>query len=148
MIKQKSSFTGVVRILIFILFIFSPNTIVLAQKVIESTDPETRIKWYDQHVKMKENSLFKNWQWQFVGPTNVSGRMTDVAVVAPKGKHYTIYVAGASGGVWKTENEGITWKPVFEHAPSVLPEVFGKQKMRGSPGNRFLNMHRQPPLEM
>ena len=46
-----------------------------------------------------------------LGPTNVSGRSTDVAVVTPKGKSYTIYVATASGGVWKTENEGLTWEP-------------------------------------
>ena len=43
-----------------------------------------------------------------------SGRVTDVAVVAPKGKSYTIYVASASGGVWKTENAGITWTPIFD----------------------------------
>ena len=49
----------------------------------------------------------------------MSGRMTDVEVVAPKGKNYTIYVAGASGGVWKTDNEGTTWEPIFEHAPST-----------------------------
>ena len=45
--------------------------------------------------------------------------MTDVEVVSPKGKNYTIYVAGASGGIWRTENEGITWKPVFEHGMST-----------------------------
>lgn len=82
-------------------------------------DAEQRLKLYEQHVAMKETSLFKNLPWQFVGPTNVSGRMTDVEVVAPKGKNYTIYVAGASGGVWKTVNEGTTWEPIFEHAPST-----------------------------
>ncbi|MCJ7488387.1 MAG: hypothetical protein MUQ25_19790, partial [Candidatus Aminicenantes bacterium] len=45
----------------------------------------------------------------------ISGRVTDVAVVAPKGKNYTIYVATASGGIWKTENEGTTWAPIFEN---------------------------------
>jgi len=83
------------------------------------TDPALRWQWYDQHVMLKEQSLFANLPWQFLGPTNISGRMTDVDVVAPKGKNYTIYVAGASGGVWKTDNEGTTWLPVFEHAPST-----------------------------
>ena len=64
---------------------------------------------------MQAASKFKDLKWQFVGPTNVSGRVTDVAVVAPKGKNYTIYVASASGGVWKTENEGTTWTPIFEN---------------------------------
>jgi photosystem II stability/assembly factor-like uncharacterized protein len=90
-----------------------------AQKRVTSTPADLRLKLYDQHVAMKDRSLFKNVPWQFLGPTNISGRMTDVAVVAPKGKHYTIYVAGASGGVWKTTNEGTTWEPIFEHAAST-----------------------------
>jgi photosystem II stability/assembly factor-like uncharacterized protein len=88
-------------------------------KRITNTGPALRLKWFDQHEAMKESSWFKNLPWQFIGPTNVSGRMTDVEVVAPKGKNYTIYVAGASGGVWKTDNEGTTWKPIFENAAST-----------------------------
>jgi len=83
------------------------------------TSGPQRIHWYEEHVAMKEESIFNDLAWQFIGPTNTSGRMTDVAVVLPKGKHYTIYVAGASGGVWKTINEGITWEPVFENAAST-----------------------------
>jgi photosystem II stability/assembly factor-like uncharacterized protein len=86
---------------------------------IMNTDPELRLKWYDQHVEMKNSSKFKDLKWQFLGPTNVSGRITDIAVVAPKGKNYTMYVATASGGVWKTENEGVTWSPIFEQGPSA-----------------------------
>jgi photosystem II stability/assembly factor-like uncharacterized protein len=86
---------------------------------IMNTDPELWLKLYDQHVEMKNNSKFKDLKWQFLGPTNVSGRITDIAVVAPKGKNYTMYVAAASGGVWKTENEGVTWSPIFEQGPST-----------------------------
>ena len=83
------------------------------------TDPQDRLAWYEKHVAMKESSLFKELKWQFLGPTNISGRVTDVAVPTPRGKTYTIYVAAASGGVWKSDNEGTTWKPVFEHGPST-----------------------------
>ncbi|MGI9519218.1 MAG: WD40/YVTN/BNR-like repeat-containing protein, partial [Pirellulaceae bacterium] len=31
---------------------------------------------------------------------------------------FTFYVATASGGVWKTINEGTTWTPIFDYAPS------------------------------
>ncbi|TET83331.1 MAG: hypothetical protein E3J46_12465 [Desulfobacteraceae bacterium] len=86
---------------------------------IHSTDSALRLKWFDQHVEMKQNSKFKDLKWQHLGPTNVSGRCTDVAVVAPKGKNYTIYVGAASGGVWKTENEGVTWEPVFDEGAST-----------------------------
>jgi len=84
-------------------------------KVLQSTSPELRLKGFEEYQAMREASKFKDLKWQFVGPTNVSGRVTDVAVVAPKGENYTIYVASASGGVWKTENEGVTWTPIFEN---------------------------------
>lgn len=92
---------------------------VFAQKVIEQTSEKQRLEWYKQHVELTKQSIFKNLSWQFVGPTNTSGRMTDVEVVSPKGDNYTIYVAGASGGIWKTENEGTTWFPIFENAMST-----------------------------
>ena len=84
-------------------------------KVVQSTSPELRFKGFAEYQAMLQASKFKDLKWQYLGPTNVSGRVTDVAVVAPKGKNYTIYVASASGGVWKTENEGTTWTPIFEH---------------------------------
>jgi photosystem II stability/assembly factor-like uncharacterized protein len=84
-------------------------------KVLQSTSPELRLKGFDEYQAMRAASKFKDLKWQFLGPTNVSGRVTDVAVVTPKGRNYTVYVASASGGVWKTENEGTTWKSIFEN---------------------------------
>jgi len=86
---------------------------------IHSTDPAVRLKWFDQHQEMKKNSPYKDLKWQFLGATNVSGRCTDIAVVRPKGKYYTIYVGSASGGLWKTDNEGTTWEPIFDQGPST-----------------------------
>ncbi|MBA7562782.1 hypothetical protein ES708_04435 [subsurface metagenome] len=68
---------------------------------------------------MAESSQYKDLEWQFVGPLNVSGRCTDLEVVAPKGKNYTVYVASASGGVWRTENEVTSWEPVFDREASA-----------------------------
>jgi photosystem II stability/assembly factor-like uncharacterized protein len=92
---------------------------VKAQYIIQKTSEKQRLEWYNQYLELKKNSIFKNLNWQFAGPTNISGRMTDVEVVSPKGKNYTIYVAGATGGIWKTENEGISWNPVFEYGMST-----------------------------
>jgi len=89
------------------------------QNQITNSDPELRLKGYQQQQEMKNNSPYKDLKWQFLGPVNVSGRCTDVAVVAPKGKNYTIYAATASGGLWKTDNEGTTWEPIFENGPST-----------------------------
>ncbi|MFC1502234.1 hypothetical protein ACFL6A_02365 [bacterium] len=117
MTRKDRILTGLV--LVFILGLLMVHGLLFAQKRIHSTNPQLRMKWYDAHVAMKDKSLFKNVPWQFLGPTNVSGRMTDVDVVTPKGDHYTIYTAGASGGAWKTTNEGTTWEPVFQHAAST-----------------------------
>ena len=102
------------------LFLFSFMLSLQAQKakkqeLIKNTDPQLRLEWFSTHQQMAENSPFKDQNWSHIGPTNVSGRCTDIAVVTPKGKNFTIYVATASGGVWKTVNEGTTWEPIFEH---------------------------------
>lgn len=89
------------------------------QQRVHSTEPALRLKWLEQHIEMKKNSPYKDLKWQFIGPTNISGRCTDVDVVRPKGKNYTIYVASASGGAWKTENEGTSWIPIFDQGPST-----------------------------
>jgi len=82
-------------------------------KVLQSTSSELRLKGFAEYQAMVQASTFKDLKWQYLGPTNVSGRVTDIAVVAPKGRNYTIYVASASGGLWKTDNEGTTWTPIF-----------------------------------
>lgn len=107
------------RIVSIILICFLAVNVSIAQKPIQKTPAKQRIQWYESYVTLKEKSIFKEIPWQFVGPTNISGRMTDVEVVSPKGENYTIYVAGASGGIWKTENEGVSWKPIFEHGMST-----------------------------
>jgi photosystem II stability/assembly factor-like uncharacterized protein len=50
-----------------------------------------------------------------IGPANMSGRVTAIAVV--ENKPATMFVAAASGGLWKTVNNGITWTPVFDEQP-------------------------------
>ncbi|MFQ6037199.1 MAG: WD40/YVTN/BNR-like repeat-containing protein, partial [Candidatus Aminicenantales bacterium] len=50
--------------------------------------------------------------WRPIGPWTFSGRITDFAV--PKGQSRVYYVATATGGVWKTEDGGIHFEPVFD----------------------------------
>ena len=56
--------------------------------------------------------VFKNWKPRNIGPAGMSGRITAIdAVVANPN---IIYLGAASGGVWKTENSGQTWSPMFD----------------------------------
>jgi len=82
-------------------------------------DAAFRVKAWDQFVAMRGSSPFKDLKWQFIGPTSISGRVVNVAVANRKGKTRVIYVASASGGLWKTENEGTTFEPIFEQGPST-----------------------------
>jgi photosystem II stability/assembly factor-like uncharacterized protein len=74
-----------------------------------------KLLMYQSHEALRESSTFKDLHWQFIGPTNISGRCTDVEAVGPKGQNYTIWVATASSGVWKSINEGVSFNPLFEH---------------------------------
>lgn len=47
-----------------------------------------------------------------IGPAGMSGRITAIDVV--NNKPNIIYVGAASGGVWKSESQGISWKPIFD----------------------------------
>jgi photosystem II stability/assembly factor-like uncharacterized protein len=47
-----------------------------------------------------------------IGPAAMSGRFVDMDVV--ESNPYTMYVASATGGIFRTTDNGITWAPVFE----------------------------------
>ena len=80
-------------------------------------DSETRLKWHETHLKMRDESPYKELKWTHIGPTQMSGRITDIA--KPLDQPFTFYVATASGGVWRTRNEGTSWEPIFDDAPSA-----------------------------
>ena len=58
-------------------------------------------------------SLFSNLEYRELGPTRQSGRFVDIAV--PVQEPYTFYIATASGHLWKTTNNGVTFDVLFEH---------------------------------
>lgn len=58
---------------------------------------------------------FKNLKPRAIGPSGMSGRITTIDVL--HNDRNTIYVGAASGGVWKTENAGNSWTPIFDEQP-------------------------------
>lgn len=58
---------------------------------------------------------FDALKFRDIGPAVTSGRLHDV-VIDPKDPA-VLYVAAATGGLWKSANKGVTWKPIFERQP-------------------------------
>ena len=59
---------------------------------------------------------FSGFKFRSLGPAVASGRVMSIAV-NPRNK-FEYYVGVASGGVWKTVNDGTTWTPVFDEQGS------------------------------
>ena len=59
----------------------------------------------------KVDSL-KALKFREIGPANMGGRVDDFAVV--ESNTNIVYAGVATGGVWKSVNSGISWKPVFD----------------------------------
>ena len=81
-----------------------------------------RLEWFAQHREMAKSSPHAGNAWQAVGPTRMSGRAIDVAV--HEAQPGTLYVATASGGVWKSVDDGQNWKSIFDdYATASIGDV-------------------------
>jgi photosystem II stability/assembly factor-like uncharacterized protein len=54
-------------------------------------------------------------QWEFVGPSNIGGRCTSIAV-HPQNPD-TLYIGSAGGGVWRSDDAGVTWASQWYSEP-------------------------------
>jgi photosystem II stability/assembly factor-like uncharacterized protein len=59
-----------------------------------------------------DESILDGVKLRNIGPANMGGRIDDFAVV--ESNPVVVYVATASGGIWKTDNNGVTWEPIFD----------------------------------
>jgi photosystem II stability/assembly factor-like uncharacterized protein len=76
-------------------------TVMLAVPVVAQQAVTPPADWLDDLV------------WRSIGPANMSGRVTDIEGLPSPSK--TFYVALASGGIWKTTNNGVTFRPIFDN---------------------------------
>ncbi len=56
-------------------------------------------------------------EWIQSGPTNIGGRITDIEMSPSNGS--VVYVAAASGGIYKSVDEGASWSNVFTDVPVI-----------------------------
>ncbi len=71
----------------------------------------------DKSENKLDDTFLKNLQFRAIGPANMGGRIDDIAVV--ENNPSTFYVGAATGGVWKTTNNGTTFAPVFDGQSST-----------------------------
>ncbi len=70
-----------------------------------------------KELKTKYNDRNKYFSWEFAGPVNIGGRVSAVALnpVDPQ----VFYIGAASGGVFKTNDAGLSWDAIFDEQPSL-----------------------------
>ncbi|MBC8065187.1 MAG: hypothetical protein H7Y17_10180, partial [Chlorobia bacterium] len=72
-----------------------------------------RLDSWEKRLKLMQDSPFGNVKWRSIGPESQSGRVIDIE--APASNPKKLFVAFASGGLHVTEDEGITWKSLFDY---------------------------------
>src|SRR6266446_7598282 len=71
----------------------------------------------DKSENKLDETFLKNLQFRSIGPAIMGGRIDDFAVV--ENNPSTFYVGAATGGVWKTTNNGTTFEPIFDSQGST-----------------------------
>jgi len=66
-------------------------------------------------VNASTDPLLRVFRWRSIGPAGMGGRVDDIAVV--ESNPNIIYIGYATGGLWKTVNNGTTWEPIFDTYP-------------------------------
>ena len=99
-IKQASNFLSLI---LMVAILILPQELNAKKKKTEKEETDS--------TKLK-SSTFSGLKWRSIGPAFASGRIADI-IVNP-GDHSEWYVGVASGNIWKTTNNGTTFKPIFE----------------------------------
>src|SRR5258706_10994968 len=63
-------------------------------------------------INWSADPMLKRFVWRGIGPASMGGRIDDIAAV--EGNPAIYYVGFATGGVWKTVNNGTTFQSIFE----------------------------------
>jgi photosystem II stability/assembly factor-like uncharacterized protein len=85
-------------------------------------DAATRLAGVKKRDTMEKESPFSALKFRSVGPEIQGGRVVDIA--APASRPDSLIVAFASGGLWRTDNRGGTWAPLFDAEPTLTIGAF------------------------
>ncbi|MBO6577108.1 MAG: hypothetical protein JJ896_14930 [Rhodothermales bacterium] len=80
---------------------------------VPATSAEERAESVEKRKSMAMSSVVGGVPFRNVGPTIMSGRVTDIDAWVEDPTHF--FVAYASGGLWRTDNNGVSFEPVFDN---------------------------------
>jgi photosystem II stability/assembly factor-like uncharacterized protein len=83
----------------------------------EGMDAARRLEGFSQRLEMERVSPLATLQFRNVGPEIQGGRIVDIE--APLASPDSLLVAFASGGLWRTDNRGGSWTPLFDDQSSM-----------------------------
>jgi photosystem II stability/assembly factor-like uncharacterized protein len=66
-------------------------------------------------INQSTDPILKEFRWRSIGPASMGGRIDDIEAVESNPAVY--YVGFATGGLWKTVNNGTTFEPIFDTYP-------------------------------
>lgn len=68
-------------------------------------------------AQVPDSAILAGFRWRSIGPVNMGGRVIDIEAVERDFRR--VFLASASGGVFRSDNAGTTWTPIFDHYPSL-----------------------------
>ena len=64
-----------------------------------------------------DSKFLSLFQYRSLGPANQGGRI--LRILSHPEKEFTFYIVTASGGIWKTSNNGTTFEPIFDRQSTI-----------------------------
>lgn len=98
------------------IYLWSLVTLLLSNFLVAQESENMLISSFEHYRIAKRNTPFRV-KWISAGPVMNSARVE--ALHGDPNQPGTLYVAFGSGNLWKTTNNGLTWKPIFENQPTL-----------------------------
>jgi photosystem II stability/assembly factor-like uncharacterized protein len=90
--------------------------LVCAPGILSEENKSPLLESWPRHLEMKKQSPFR-MDWISIGPVFNSARVE--SVVCDPLDPGTMYVAFGSGNLWKTTDNGLSWRPIFENQSAL-----------------------------
>jgi len=90
------------------------------------TSAAVRLSAYENRLKLEAMSPYSRIEWRSAGPVAQGGRV--IAFNTPASVPNKYYVAYATGGLWRSEDMGNRWTPIFDSTPGVAIGDFALSK--------------------